>query len=142
MTTLVKPDGSQIKKTDKKVNIPTEKEKISNMLDKLPNPTGWRILVRPYSPPSKTKGGLHLADETQEKITVASVCALVMKVGPLAYKDETKFPEGPWCKEGQWVMFGKYAGSRFNTEIGEVRILIDDEIIGTINDPAHITTNF
>jgi co-chaperonin GroES (HSP10) len=39
-------------------------------------------------------------------------------------------------------MFGKYAGSRFNTEIGEVRILNDDEIIGTINDPAHITTNF
>ena len=142
MTTLVKPDGSQIKKTDKKVNIPTEKEKISNMLDKLPNPTGWRILVRPYSPPSKTKGGLHLADETQEKITVASVCALVMKVGPLAYKDETKFPEGPWCKDICRAPAGKYAGSRFNTEIGEVRILNDDEIIGTINDPAHITTNF
>jgi co-chaperonin GroES (HSP10) len=65
-----------------------------------------------------------------------------MKVGPLAYKDKIKFPDGPWCKEGEWVMFGKYAGSRFNTEIGEVRILNDDEIIGKINDPAHITTNF
>jgi len=142
--TLVRPDGSKILTTVKKPKpeIPTDPNSIDKMLDKIPEPTGWRIVVRPYIPPSKTKGGIHISDEAQERIALATVCALVLKMGPLCYEDKTKFPTGPWCKEGQWVIFGRYAGSRFKTELGEVRILNDDEIIGTVEDPEHITHNY
>lgn len=144
MTTLVKPDGSAIvtKLKKQKPDIPTDPNDISNMLDKVPEPTGWRILVRPYIPPKKTKGGIYMSDDSQERIALATVCALVIKCGSLCYKDEEKFPEGPWCKEGDWVIFGRYAGSRFKTELGEVRILNDDEIIGTVKDPQDIIHNY
>lgn len=144
-TTLVKPDGSKIlSKTlqDEDVKIPTDPKSIEEIIDKIPEPTGWRILVRPFTPSKKTKGGIIMADESHERIALTTVCALVLKMGPLCYKDEEKFPTGPWCKEGQWVVFGRYAGSRFKTELGEVRILNDDEIIGTVTDPQNIIHNY
>jgi co-chaperonin GroES (HSP10) len=109
-----------------------------NLLERLPSPTGWRILVLPYAGPKKTKGGIILTDNTSETIQMTTVCAYVLKVGELAYKDKEKFPDGPWCKEGEWVIFGRYAGSRFKIEGGEVRILNDDEIIARINNPEDI----
>jgi len=144
-TTLVKPDGSKISeeiKKEQEISIPTDPKSIDEMLDKIPDPTGWRILVRPYVPPKKTKGGIYMSDESQERISLATTCALVLKMGPLCYKDEEKFPTGPWCKEGDWVVFGRYAGSRFKVDIGEVRILNDDEIIGTVSDPQNIIHNY
>ena len=60
----------------------------------------------------------------------------------LCYKDKNKFPTGPWCKEGQFVVYGRYAGARFKTKYGEHRILNDDEIIGTINKPEDILALF
>jgi co-chaperonin GroES (HSP10) len=61
-----------------------------------------------------------------------------LKVGPLAYRDESKFPDGPWCKEGDWVIFGRYAGARIHIDGGEIRFLNDDEIIGTVNSPDDV----
>nr|ASN63619.1 co-chaperonin GroES [uncultured virus] len=113
-------------------------EKDSNLLDRLPSPTGYRILVLPYAGPKKTKGGIYLSDSTQETIQMTTVCAYVLKMGDLCYKDKDKFPNGPWCQKGDWVIFGRYAGSRFKIEGGEVRILNDDEIIAKINNPDDI----
>jgi co-chaperonin GroES (HSP10) len=113
-------------------------EKDKNLLDRLPSPTGYRILVLPYAGPKKTKGGLYLSDTTQETIQMTTVCAYVLKMGDLCYKDKEKFPNGPWCNKGDWVIFGRYAGSRFKIEGGEVRILNDDEIIAKINNPEDI----
>ena len=109
-----------------------------DLLDRLPSPTGYRLLVLPYAGPEKTKGGLYLADTTQDTIQMTTVCAYVLKVGDQAYKDESKFPNGPWCEKGDWIIFGRYAGSRFKIEGGEVRILNDDEIIAKINNPEDI----
>jgi co-chaperonin GroES (HSP10) len=61
-----------------------------------------------------------------------------MKQGPLCYQDEAKFPAGAWCKTGDWVIFARYAGSRFRIDGGEVRILNDDEILAVIGDPEDI----
>jgi hypothetical protein len=90
MTTLVRPDGSAIasKLKESKPAIPTKPKDISKMLEKVPEPTGWRILVRPYMPPAKTKGGVFVSDESQERIAVATVCALVLKM--VHYVTETK----------------------------------------------------
>ena len=113
-------------------------ESNKDLLDRLPSPTGYRLLVLPYAGPEKTKGGLYLADTTQDTIQMTTVCAYVLKVGDQAYKDESKFPNGPWCKKGDWIIFGRYAGSRFKIEGGEVRILNDDEIIAKVNNPEDI----
>ena len=120
--------------------LPPAKEPLSpenigtETVDKLPEPTGWRLLVLPFTPPTKTKGGLIYAQETLDKARIATTCGYVLKVGPLAYTEE-KFTSGPWCKKGDWVVFARYAGSRLPIEGGEVRILNDDEVIGTVKDP-------
>ena len=111
-------------------------------LDKLPTPTGYRILVLPYAGPKKTKGGLWLSDKTQETIQMTTVCGLVLKMGDLCYIDKEKFPKGPWCKLNEWIIFSRYAGSRFKIDGGEVRVLNDDEVISTINDPNDILHHY
>ena len=63
-------------------------------------------------------------------------------MGPDCYRDKEKFPDGSWCKKGDWVIFARYAGSRFKIEGGEVRLLNDDEIIATIKDPEDIVHEF
>lgn len=110
---------------------------VDSIVDELPNPSGYRILVLPFTPKDKTKGGLIIAQETLDKVRIATNCGYVLKLGPLAYKDKEKFEE-PWCKQGDWVIFARYAGSRLPIEGGEVRILNDDEVLGTIKDPESV----
>ena len=104
----------------------------------LPVPSGWRLLVLPFSPREKTKGGILIAQESLDKLRIATNCGYVLEMGPLAYHDREKFPTGPWCKKGDWVIFARYAGSRLPIEGGEVRILNDDEVLGTIKDPESV----
>ena len=126
----------KIKSTETKIIDPNNLP--ANLVDRLPQPTGWRILVLPYQGTGKTKGGVLLADETVEMHQVATVCGYVLRMGPDAYKDKDKFLEGPWCKEKDWVIFGRYAGSRLKIEGGEIRLLNDDEILATISNPEDI----
>ena len=106
-------------------------------VDQLPEPSGWRLLVLPFTPPTKSKGGLIYAQETLDKARIATTCGYVLKVGPLAYTEE-KFTSGPWCKKGDWVIFARYAGSRIQIDGGEVRLLNDDEVLATIENPEDI----
>ena len=120
--------------------------KNESLKDRLPQPTGWRILVMPYQGKDKTDGGVYVPDAVREREGRATVVAYVLKVGPLAYRDNQKFSESldatlvprPWCQEGDWVCIGRYAGSRFQIEGGEVRIINDDEVIATIIDPDDV----
>ena len=115
-----------------------KKEKDIPEASKLPKPTGWRILVLPHRGKGKTKGGVFLSDKTVEETQIATNVGLVLEVGPDAYNDKERFPNGPWCKKKDWVIFARYAGSRLNIEGGELRILNDDEILGTTDDPESI----
>lgn len=110
------------------------------LLDRLPQPTGWRILVMPYKGRQQTEGGLFLPDQVVEREALATVVAYVLRVGPEAYKDPNKFgPDAePWCKQGDWVCIGRYTGSRFKIDGGEVRIINDDEVIATLIEPDDI----
>ena len=73
-------------------------ETIEDQRDQLPEPSGWRILVLPFTPKEKTKGGIIIAQESLEKLRIATNCGYVIKLGPLAYHDKEKYPTGPWCK--------------------------------------------
>ena len=107
-------------------------------LDKLPNPTGWRILVMPFQVKEETEGGIIIAQETLDRARAAVQVGYVLKMGPLCYEDKEKYTTGPWCKEKDWVIFARYAGSRMEIEGGEIRMLNDDEILGTIEDPKDL----
>ena len=126
----------------KKTNIPMTKAEREESYDILPNPVGYRMLIKPFIPDKKTKGGILLSDKTAETMEMTTVVGLVVKMGDLCYKDTTKFPEGPWCQRGQFVVYGRYAGARFKTKYGEHRILNDDEIIATIKKPEDILALF
>ena len=107
-------------------------------IDRLPQPTGWRILILPFQGKKKSTGGIVIPDQVRERESLATVCGYVLRMGPDCYADQSKFPAGPWCKQGDWVIFGRYAGSRFKIEGGEVRLINDDEILATISDPNDI----
>ena len=111
-----------------------------SLKERLPQPTGWRILVMPYQGKAKTEGGIIIPNETREREALATVVAYVLKLGPLAYQDPNKFGDNadPWCQQGQWVCIGRYAGSRFKIDGGEVRIINDDEVIATILEPDDV----
>ena len=109
-----------------------------SLLERMPAPTGWRILVLPYRGKGKTDGGIYLPDAVVQEQTVSTQVGYVLKVGDLAYKDAEKFPMGPWCDQGDWVMFARYSGSRFKIDGGEVRILNNDEILAKIQEPEDI----
>ena len=123
---------------EEKVLDPALLEK--KLSERLPQPTGWRILVMPYMGKAVTEGGVHIPDAVIDREALATVVAYVLKVGPLAFQDSAKFgSEGSsWCQEGDWVCIGRYAGARFKIDGGEVRIINDDEVIATILEPDDI----
>jgi co-chaperonin GroES (HSP10) len=144
-TTIIKPKGLEIPNptnSTTRQTIPTSPEGVKKYINILPRPVGYRMLIRPWSGEKKTKGGIILSDTTHEMIEMTTVVGLVIMLGDLCYKDTKKFPNGPWCKEGQFVIYGRYAGSRFKTKYGEHRILNDDEIIATIQKPDDILHMF
>jgi len=125
-------------KPEAKVLDPTLIE--TTLKERLPQPMGWRILVMPYMGKATTDGGVFIPDAVREREALATVVAYVLKIGPLAYQDSSKFGEAcePWCKEGQWICIGRYSGSRFKIEGGEVRVINDDEVLSTILEPDDI----
>ena len=122
---------------EEKKQLKEKPKDITKELDKLPHPSGWRILVLPFEASKKSKGGIIYSDSAVERASIASTCGNVLALGSQAY-DKEKFPEGPWCKEGDWVLFARYAGSRIKIEGGEVRLLNDDEILATVKNPEDI----
>ena len=127
------PEQEENKNTENPENMDV------SALDRLPNPVCYRLLVIPYYPRAKTKGGIYVPDATRDREAFATVAAYVVKVGPDAYKDQDKFPSGAWAHEKSWVLMGRYAGNRFKVERLEVRLINDDNIIATILDPADIS---
>ena len=126
------------KKEEKVKSKRVDETNVESIQDQLPTPSGWRLLVLPFTPKDKTKGGIIVAQETLDRLRIAVNCGYVLKMGPEAYKDKDKFPSGAWCKEKDWVIFARYAGSRLPIEGGEVRILNDDEVLGTIKNPESV----
>ena len=115
-----------------------EQKEVTKEKTKLPKPTGWRLLVLPFRMDEKTKGGILMGQETLDKQQVASQCGNVLAMGPDCYKDKDRYPDGPWCKVGDWVIFARYAGSRIQIEGGDIRLLNEDEILATVKNPEDI----
>ena len=131
----VKENPAYVKESARVLD-PTLLEK--SLIDRMPQPTGWRILILPYAGKAVTEGGIHLVQSTVDRESLATVVGYVVKMGPDFYADASKFAK-PWCQEKQWVLIGRYAGARFKLgDESECRIINDDEVIATILDPDDI----
>ena len=86
---------------------PESVQEDESLLEKLPDPTGYRILILPFSQKQMTKGGIMLADSYLEKERLGTNVGFVVSLGPDAYKDKNKFPNGAWCQERDWIIFGR-----------------------------------
>ena len=105
---------------------------------KLPVPTGYRILIGLPEIEEKTEGGIIKAQSTISVEETASVVGFVLAMGPDCYKDEKRFPTGPWCKEGDFIIMRAYSGTRISIHGKEFRIINDDTPEAVIDDPRGV----
>mgnify|MGYP003135408778 FL=1 len=102
---------------------------------KLPEPTGYRLLIALPEIDEKTEGGVIMPDGLRKDESTASIIGFVLKAGPDAYSDKERFPSGAWCKEGDFVIFRSYSGTRFKVAGKEFRLINDDTVEGVVDDP-------
>lgn len=104
----------------------------------LPDPSGYRILCAIPEIEEKHESGILKADITMHHEEVLSTVFFVVKMGPDCYKDATRFPNGPWCKVGDFVLARPNSGTRLKIHGREFRIINDDSVEGTVLDPRGI----
>jgi co-chaperonin GroES (HSP10) len=124
------------------VKIPKMDEEYVNADDKasqLPNPSGHKILCALIDVNETFDSGIMKSDQTIKTEELTSPVLFVVKLGPSAYKDSDRFPDGAWCKEGDFVLTRPYTGTRINIHGKEFRIINDDQVDGTVQDPRGIS---
>lgn len=131
---LVNLDGKPITAQPKEPEVPLE-----DRAKQLPDPSGYRILCGIPEVEEKTAGGIFKADETMKFEELTTPVLFVIKIGPDAFKDEKRFPSGPWCKEGDFILTRPHAGSRVKIHGREFRIINDDSVEAVVEDPRGIS---
>jgi|TARA_R110000765_G_scaffold180473_1_gene286389 co-chaperonin GroES (HSP10) len=104
----------------------------------LPEPTGFRLLIALPEVQETTEAGLYIPGERRDAESVASIVGFVMKSGPDAYADNTRFPNGPWCRNGDWIVMRAYSGTRLKIRGKEFRIINDDSVEAVVDDPRGV----
>ena len=116
-------------------------KKAEEKAKQLPKPSGYRILCAIPEAEKQyedSEVGLIKADETMRNEETLTTVLFVVELGPDCYKDTTKFPTGPWCKQGDFILVRPYAGSRLVIHGREFRIINDDTVEGIVDDPRGI----
>ena len=115
-----------------------------DVMKELPDPKGYKLLIAiPKKEETFQNTQILIAETERKKEEIASIVGLVVKMGSLAYRDEEKFPDGPWCKEGDFILMRAYSGTRFkvSTPQGdqEFRLINDDTVEAVVADPRVVT---
>ena len=105
----------------------------------LPEPSGYRILCAIPEIDETYESGIIKADTTMHYEEVLSTVFFVVKMGPDCYKDPSRFPTGPWCKVGDFILARPNSGTRLKIHGREFRIINDDSVEGVVQDPRGIT---
>ena len=105
----------------------------------LPDPSGYRILCAIPEIESKFDSGIVKADITLQHEELLTTVLFVIKLGPDCYKDATRFPSGPWCEQGDFILVRPNAGTRVKIHGREFRIINDDSVEGVVQDPRGIS---
>lgn len=113
----------------------TEEQKTASQL---PEPKGYKLLIALPEPDEKTVGGILKSKQTMDIEEIGSICGFVMKMGTDAYNDASRFPNGPYCEEGEWILMRSYSGTRFKIHGKEFRLINDDSVEAVVQDPRGI----
>jgi co-chaperonin GroES (HSP10) len=105
----------------------------------LPDPSGYRILCAIPDIDKTTEGGIIKADITVQHEELLTTVLFVVKMGPDCFNDQSRFPSGPWCKEGDFILVRPHAGSRLKIHGREFRIINDDSVEGVVEDPRGVS---
>jgi co-chaperonin GroES (HSP10) len=109
------------------------------MEQQIPKPVGYRVLIALPTIEETYDSGIVKADRTLNEERILSTMGIVLDMGAEAYSDKERFPTGPWCKIGDFVMFRPNSGTRFRVNGQELRLLNDDSIEAVVPDPKGIT---
>lgn len=142
MSEILLPPGIALPKHIQPIEAPDEDADNETKASALPEPTGWKLLCIVPEVDQKIAGTtLDLVRDaaTMRQEEHATTVLFVLRMGPDAYKDKTKFPLGPWCKQGDFVLVRTYTGTRFKIFGKEFRILNDDQVECVVQDPRGIT---
>lgn len=120
-------------------NVPMSDDAASQLDKQLPKPAGYMLLIALPKVEKTFASGLAKADSTVQRETITTMHGTVFDMGPDAYKDTAKFPTGPYCKEGDHVLFKAYSGLRFKVGDMEWRMIADDMVQGVVEDPSGIS---
>lgn len=104
----------------------------------LPKPSGYKILCAIPEQDKEYDGGIIKADETVRNDELLTTVLFVVELGPDCYLDKVKFPTGPWCKKGDFILTRPHAGSRLVIHGREFRIINDDSVEGIVEDPRGV----
>ena len=140
--TLLEPGQYALPEVIQPVDAPAQDATNEEKATMLPTPTGWKILCAVPDVSAKIDGtelDLVKPTSTLRQEEHATTVLFVMKVGPDAYKDPTKFPAGAWCKEGDFVLVRTYSGTRFKIYGKEFRLINDDQVDAVVDDPRGLT---
>ena len=113
-------------------------EEDAQMATQLPEPKGYKVLIALPEVEEKTAGGIIKATKTLKEEETGSITGFVLGLGPDAYSDKTRFPSGPYCKEGDWIMMRSYSGTRFLIHGKEFRLINDDSVEAVVQDPRGV----
>ena len=130
---LILPPGVKIPKVDHEFETAEQKAQ------SLPDPKGWRILYALVEAGDTYSSGIYKADTVVKTEEITSPVLFVVKMGPDCYNDAEKFPQGPWCKQGDFVITRPYSGTRIMIHGKEFRLINDDQVEATVEDPRGIT---
>ena len=120
-------------KTD--VELPEGDERRASQL---PKPQGYKMLIALPEFEEKTDGGIYIPGQAIDREQTASIVGFVIEMGSLCYMDTNKFPTGAWCKQGDWVIFRAYSGTRIKVHGKEFRLINDDTVEAVVEDPRGV----
>lgn len=128
------------------ITIATESGEVSTLpqtaeekAKQLPEPVGYHILVALPEAEEKYESGIFKSDETRRFEEVLATVFFVVKMGPDCFKDEKRFPTGPWCKEGDFILARPNSGTRLKIHGREFRLINDDTVEAVVQDPRGIS---
>jgi len=140
MSEIILPPGMLLPTTIQPAEKPAEGDTDEQKATMLPTPTGWKILCAvPSVAQTFENSDILRAGAFMKAEEHGTTVLFVLKVGPDAYGDKVKFPAGPWCKEGDFVLVRTYSGTRFKIYGKEFRLINDDQIDAVVEDPRGIS---
>ena len=141
MSEIIMPGGNDglVLPPDVAAELEAEMKDATEKARQLPDPVGWKILCAvPQAEDTFEGSTILMSDAMRKQEEIATTVLFVVKVGPDCYQDKTKYPLGPWCKEGDFVLVRTYSGTRFKIHGREFRVIYEDQVEATVQDPRGI----